>query len=426
MDMYSYSFMSCNWSSTHADWQEIQQYLEKVVDHFALRPHIRFGVAVDEVEWRDSDHCYDLRTNHGEQLRFDVVISAVGLLNIPSIPDWPGLGSFEGPVFHTARWEHQHDLRNKVVAVVGTGSSAAQVVPALANVVRKLYLFQREPGWVLPKEVRALSEEERARAVRPLTRRIRRLNVFYQAERELATGLYNASSRTNMRLQKTSQQFIDSCFAGRPELRRVMTPSYPYLCKRVVKSSDFYPSLLRDNVEVVPRAVEAVTPSGVIDAAGIEHHVDIIITATGFQADRYIDTVDVRGHKGVSLHKEWSGEPEAFLGIMVPKFPNFFMLYGPNTNGGALIFNFERQAEYAVRAIRRMQRRGYTSVEVRQSSSRRYNQWLQSALRKTTYASTCHNYFRSPSGKIVTQWPFTMSMYWLLTRLLGPVAWISR
>jgi cation diffusion facilitator CzcD-associated flavoprotein CzcO len=415
--LYCFSFKPHEWTRTHARQTELQKYLEETVDEFRLRPHLRLGVTVETATW---DSGWLLRLADGTVERFDVLVSAVGFLNVPRYPDWPGLVDFEGPAFHTARWEHEHDLTDKVVAVVGTGSSATQTVPAIQPIVQQLYVFQREPGWIVPKGERDLTDDERA------PRRRERWRQRYVLERSLWRGhLYRPGTKTNATREQFCRSFIDRQFADRPDLREAVTPKYPYPGKRPVVASTFYRALKQANVELVPRAVASVTRTGIVDAEGVVRPVDVIVMATGFQPANYLARLRVVGRDGRTLQEHWAGEPRAFLGITVPGFPNFFMLYGPGTNGGEIVMMLESQAEYAVRAAKRLRRGRITEVEVRPRFEAAWHRWLQSKMRGTSWTMS-KNYFKAPSGKVVTQWPYGNVLYRLLTKLLGRVSETTR
>jgi len=417
--LYSYSFMDYDWSRTHVRQPELQRYLEDVVDRFGLRPHFRFKTAVRSAVWDDLAHHYTVRLDGGEELTAHVVITALGLLNEPRYPDWPGLEDFAGPKFHTARWEHQHDLAGKTVAVVGTGSTSAQVVPTIAPEVGRLYVFQREPGWVTPKGDRDYTPEERAAFTRPFARRIERTKQFARLEKlQFRGAIHRPGTKANTRLRELNLKYLRAVLKDRPDLVEALTPDYPFPGKRPVITSAYFPALLRENVELVPRAVTRVTSTGVVDSEGVERPVDVLVMATGFQPTNFLASMEVVGRDGRTLHEVWDGEPAAFLGLTVPGFPNFFMLYGPNTNGGEIVHHLEWQADYALRAIRRMVREGVTSVEVRRGASDLYNRWIQRRLRGTAWTES-NNYYKTPSGRIVTQWPDGALLYGFLTKILG-------
>jgi cation diffusion facilitator CzcD-associated flavoprotein CzcO len=421
--LYTYSFEHHDWKRSHARQPEILAYLHKVADAYGLRPHIRLGTRVTEAVWVPETLQYRLRTDAGEEGQFDAVISAVGLFNEPRYPSWPGLEIFRGPKFHSARWEHDHDLTGKRVAVVGTGSSAAQIVPQLAETCAQVLVFQREPGWILPKGEREFTDDERRAFRRKGTFRRERVKLLWSFERrQHGAGDKRPGTHRNIEREALCRNYIASVFADRPDLAKLVTPSYPYSGKRPIIDSRFYPALLRDDVELVPFAVDRVTPDGVVDSAGVEHRIDALVMATGFKAADYLSEIRVVGRDGRTLREHWSGEPEAFVGVMVPNFPNFFLLYGPNTNGGTMINNLERQAEYATAAIKLLRRPDRGAVAVRESAHRWYNAWLQGRLEGTIWQQT-NNYFKAPSGKVVTQWPEGALLYGVLTKLLRRVAW---
>lgn len=424
--LYCFSFKPHDWSRTHAQRAELHQYLEETVDEYGLRPHLRLGVTVESAEWDDDRHRWAVRLDDGTVDECHVLVSGVGFLNVPRYPDWPGLDDFAGPRFHTARWEHEHDLTGKVVAVVGTGSSATQVVPAVQPLVDRLYVYQREPGWIMPKGERDLSDDERATLGRPWRRTWERRRQQFQLEKTLWRGhLYRPGTKLNETREQFCRDYIDRKFADRPDLREAVTPTYPYPGKRPVFASTFYSALKKPNVELVPRAVASVTRDGIVDADGVERPVDVIVMATGFQPANYLARLRVVGRTGRTLHEHWADEPRAFLGITVPEFPNFFMLYGPGTNGGEIVVMLESQAEYAVRAVKRMIRERVTAIEVKASFEARWNRWLQSRMVGTSWTMS-NNYFKAPTGRIVTQWPYSNLQYRALTKVLGRVSETSR
>ncbi len=424
--VYSYSFKHYDWSRTHAGQPELQRYLDEIVDEYALRPHLRLNTTVQAAAWDERTHQWTVTVGSGERLTCHMVISAVGFLNLPRYPDWPGLDEFAGPKFHTARWEHDHDLADKRVGVVGTGSTACQVVPEVAKIAAKVYVFQRDPGWIMPKGERDFEPEERAALKRPLNRWRYRLRNLWLLEKGLLGGaVYRPGTKVNHAREQMARAYIDHEFRHHPDLKEVVTPTYPYPGKRPIFASGFYPALKRPNVQLVPRAVEKVTPRGVIDVDGVEHEIDVLVLSTGFHAAEYLPRLRVVGRDSIELHEQWDGEPYAFLGMTVPGFPNFVMMYGPNTNGGEIVANLERQAEYATRVVKRLRDEDVTAIEVRPGACRRYNTWLQQRMLGTSWTTT-HTYFVSASGRVVTQWPYGAVLYGLLTKVFGRVVESSR
>ena len=434
--MYCYSFARYDWSRTHVGHRELREYLEHVVDRFDVRKYFRFGSAVQSVVWDESAQQYSLTIEHhsngsgtartGGPEMFHAVISAVGMFGAPRLPDLAGLDTFAGRTVHTAAWDDSIALDGKRVAVMGTGSSATQVVASIAARAQRVVVYQRQPGWLLPKGDRAFTPLERRIYRLPLLWRVNRLRLYLRQERrEFRGSVFLPGSAMNLRSARAALDLIADVFADRPDLRAMVTPGYSFGGKRAVLSSAYYQALLRDNVELVPRAVVSCTPTGVVDAAGEEREVDVLVMATGFRPADYLAGLRVVGCNGVDLHEQWHGEPSAFLGITVPNFPNFFLLYGPNTNGGFIIPNLERQSAYAAKEIGRLGRRGVTAVEVRAGVTERYNRWLQRKLARTAFTAT-DNYYVSASGKVVTQWPESATLYAVLTVLLRRISSHSR
>jgi cation diffusion facilitator CzcD-associated flavoprotein CzcO len=424
---YSYSFMPYVWRRTHGTQPEVLQYIEEVIDHFDVRRHFRFGVGVSGVLWDESTRTYALDTSDGKAGPFDIVVSCVGMLSAPKQPEWATSALFEGPIFHTARYEHEHDFAGKTVAIVGTGSTACQLAPILAQRAAKLDVYQREPGYVLPKRAREFTAQEQERFLRhPITQKIDRWRLLRQASKDVQA--FDVTSPKQEKVRSYHARYLEREVTD-PAVREALRPSYPYGCKRPVFASDYYSTFNRGNVELVPKAVAKLEAGGLVDTEGQFRPADAVILATGFDATNYLGGIEVTGRGGRSLHQEWGGEPYAFLGMTVPGFPNFFMLYGPNTNGGwSICAQLERQSELVVRMARRVARSPGALIETRRGASRRYDQWIQDANRKrrSAFEGGCHNYYHSESGKNVTQWPYGHVTYAIVTKLLPTLGLITR
>ena len=427
--VYSFSFfIDFEWSRTHARQPELQRYAEETIDRFGLRSHFRFCSEVTSSVWDEANDRYDVTLASGETASFTVVVGCLGMLNVPRYPDWPGLETFAGPRFHTARWDHSVDLTGKRVAVVGTGSTAAQVVPAVAPTVERLLVFQRQPGWVIPKGEREFTVRERARFRRhPWLIRLERY-AFFVRDHHFANNAFEIGTRVNRKMLETSLRLLDTDVAD-PDLRRRLRPDYPWGCKRAVIATTFYAALNRPNVTLVPSAVSRVTERGLVDEAGAEHEIDVLVMSTGFQPYNSFAELDVVGPGGRSLRDIWDGSPEAFLGITVAGIPNFFMLYGPNTNGASsIITQLELQADVVVRTAKRMRRHGLAVVETRPTAMRRFVRWVDRRNREMQSAgfAGCTNYYFSSKGRNVTQWPSSHAKYLLMTRLLPRLGLVVR
>jgi cation diffusion facilitator CzcD-associated flavoprotein CzcO len=423
---YSFSFMPYDWSRSHAGQPELRQYAQDVLDKFALGENFRFGACVTRAQWDEARAGYTITLDDGEELEFDVLISATGLLSDPRIPSWPGMAGFTGPIFHTSRYEHQHDLTGRRVAVVGTGSTACQLAPALAASVGHLDVYQREPGWIMPKKVKDFDDGERQRfRTSMLARRRERLKAFRAARQNIEA--FQVDSDRQKMLQQFGLHNLKKSVAD-PVVRDALTPRYAWGCKRPILANGFYKIFNRENVTLVPHSVTRVTETGLVDDAGAERPADVIILATGYCATNFLGTIDVTGPGGRRLADHWNGEPTAFLGITVPEYPNLFIMFGPNTNGGwSVIAQLERQAEVIARAVRGL-RGGREVIETRAGLATRYDRWVQKriATELSVLGTGCTNYYVTPSGKNVTQWPGTHTRYLLVTRALAPFGWRKR
>ncbi len=425
--MYSFSFMRYDWSRNYAQQEELLGYINATIDHFGLRPRFRLNTLVASVVWNDARQQYAVRTEDGEEW-FDFVISAVGLLNVPRYPTWPGMDEFEGPMFHTSRWDDSVDLKGKRVAVVGTGSTAIQIVANVAEDVGELTVFQREANWPSPKRIVEYTDKQRKQMQNPLRYHWERMvHGYLPRERDWMFNRVNrVGTAANRRGEQASRALVNSQLASRPDLRELVIPNYPFMGKRPQRDEKYLPALARDNVRLVPKAVQSVTRRGLVDVDGTEHPVDVIILSTGFQPSRFLAQLPVTGKDGLSLEKYWDDDPRAFLGCTVPNFPNFFMLYGPNTNGYAILFLLEQEAAYAVRSIKRVLRKGGTSIDTKESFLRRYKRWIDRRASKAVWVQA-RNYYASASGTVVTQWVDGCALYWALTRaLLAPSSVVQR
>jgi cation diffusion facilitator CzcD-associated flavoprotein CzcO len=416
-DLYCYSFAPHVFSRTHAGAEELRDYLGRVIKANRLAARFHFGQKVDSVEWDQEAAGYTVRTRAGATWRSRYVVSCVGQLNNPGYPAWAADSPFAGEIMHTARWNERVSLAGKTVAVIGTGSTSAQIVPEAAEVAAHLYVFQRQPGWVIPKLDRTYTAAERRRLESSAWRlRLRRRRTYWAYERMLASARYG--TRANRKAQRMAEAYLREVIPD-PALRAKVTPDYPLWGKRVVMTQYFYPALNLDNVTLVPHAVQRLTGKGIIDATGEETVVDVIILATGFAPSKFLATFTVTGPDQRRLDQVWDDEPRSLLGMMAPGFPDFFVTYGPNTNGGTAIFFAERQAEWIAAAIRDAERRDRIA-EARPQLIKLCDKLVMAGNNRFVWARTGNNYYTSRSGRVVTQWPFTMSMYGLLTRTLRP------
>lgn len=425
--LYSFSFAPNKaWSRTYARQPEILAYLESVADDFDLRRHLRLNTRVRSAVWNADTwnwECRLERDGRTSTLSADVVVCAVGLFGSVKLPDIAGLTDFGGSVMHTAGWDHGFSSAGKKVAVIGTGASAIQLVPELAKTAAGVTVFQRSPPWMVPKDDRPYSATELAHFRRnPLAVRRARWQIWKLLHDNTATLADDpvVADRTRIATSFLERSVAD---AG---LRRALTPDYPFRCKRVLLGDDYYRALQQDNVALVTDPIDRITETAVVTTVGEVVDVDAIVLATGFETSHYLSGIEVVGSGGQRLHERWGEDPSAYLGVAVAGFPNFFMLYGPNTNqgGNSIVYILEAGARRVTSAVTRLARRG-GYLEVRPEAEKAYNDRLSADLERTIWTQ-CDSYFRSPSGRIVTQWPHTALEYARRTWRLRPRAWLHR
>ncbi len=429
--LYSFSFEpNPHWSRAFSPQSEILDYLRHCADKYGVRDKIRFhcevtAAAFDEsrslwrVDWRDAQG--RAGTGHAR-----VLVSAVGVLSRPAIPALPGLASFRGPVFHSAQWRHDVALAGRRVAVIGTGASAIQFVPELARDAARLTVFQRTPPHILPRGDRAYSARERRRYARwPWLAAAHRAFIYLQHDAR-GIGFTRAPWLLDLVGGGTARKLLRQQVPD-AALRERLTPRYPIGCKRVLLSDAWLPAFSQPNVELVTEAIEAVTPAGVRVTGGREIEVDAIVLGTGFAASEFLAPMDIRGRGGRSLNEAWAHGAQAWLGIAVPGFPNFFMLYGPNTNLGhnSIVFMLESQAAHVMRCLRKLRDAHGTTIEVATPPFERYNARLQQRSQRTVFTG-CTNWYVDAHGRHTVNWPGFTTTYRWLTRWAGLGAYTVR
>ena len=403
--LYSFSFApNPRWSATFSPQPEILEYLRGVADRFGVRPHVRFDTELESAEWDADEARWRIETSQGA-LTADVLIAAQGPLSDPLIPDLPGLDSFEGKTFHSAAWDHGHDLEGERVAVVGTGASAIQFVPSIQPSVGKLHVFQRTPPWVMPHPNRPMSELERRLYQRLPAAQLAMRAGIYWARETFVLQFRNRRMRklaTRMALRQLERQVPD------PELRAKLTPRYELGCKRILPTDEWYPALVKPNVEVVTDLITEVRPHSVVTADGTEREVDTIIYGTGFHVTDVPIANRISGRDGRTLAEVWSGSMQAYKGTTVAGYPNLFFLVGPNTGLGhtSIVFMIESQINYVLDALTTMRRREARTVEVRPEAQAAYNAELDRMTEGTVWVSGgCQSYYIDSNGHNSTLWP---------------------
>ena len=419
--LYSYSFdLNAGWSRMWSGQREILDYFERCAQRHRLADNLALNTEIVSAHWDPGTRTWRLDTTTGEQHTFDVVVSAVGMFTQPVMPELVEEEPFTGTVMHTARWDHSVDLRGARVAVRGTGSTAAQLVPEVAKQAAKVYSVQRSPTWVLPKPDRAYTDREKwLFAHVPLAKRIYRTRLWLRSESNISV-IENGSDKTQ-EFKGIALRTLDAAISD-ADLRRRLTPEHPFGCKRLVFATDYLQTLDQPHVEVISSPARALRSRSLVAADGTELDVDVVLCATGYAAADYLGQIEVRGADGASLHRTWRDGAFAYLGMTVPGYPNFFMLYGPNTNVGSnsVIFMLEAQAHYVVRALKYMRRKNHSYIEVRSEVMARFLAKVDSWMATTVWLTRCSNYFRAANGRVVTQWPRSARDFWGLTRWFRP------
>lgn len=425
--LYSFSFAPhAGWTRTYAAQGEILAYVRRVAGRHGVERKVLFDTEIVAASWDETAGTWRLTARDGREFTPRVVIAATGALHVPNIPPFPGLQTFAGPAFHSARWRHDVDLAGKRVAVIGTGASAIQFVPEIAPLVGRLHLFQRSPPWVLPRNNRPISRFARAAAARvPLLRRLWRAIHYWRAE-AIAIGFTMRPKKMGS-WQKKSDAFMRRIIKDKSLADKLM-PMYTLGCKRVLISDDFYATMTRDNVELVCDPIREVGPAGIVTADGVERPVDVIIHATGFRPFNLTESVRVSGRGGRLLADEWRGGPEAFFGVAAAGYPNFFMLMGPNSALGhnSIIFMIEVQVRYILQCLKWLEGPGSggRTVEVREDVQRAFNAALREKIagsvwgrEKTPWRLPCTSWYVHESGKNHVLWPgFSLAYWWALRR----------
>lgn len=418
--LYSLSFApNSEWTRKFPEQAEILDYLERTADDFDVRRLIHFRAEVTALAFDDATSTWTVTLADGTTHVVDAVVAATGQLNRPHVPALEGLDTFAGTAFHSARWDHDHDLAGRDVAVVGVGASAIQFVPAIADQVRSLTLFQRSVNYVAPKPDGPIGERARR-----LLRSFAPARLAYRASIYLRFEWRFLMFRQGSRLGEAGRRRFRSGLAPMANDRlppEALIPDYPLGCRRILISNDWYPTLLAPHVTVVTDGIDHIEPDAVV-AGGRRFEADTLIFGTGFTSTDFLSPIEVTGREGRRLAEAWAQGAEAHLGITVTGFPNLFLLYGPNTNLGhnSIIFMLERQIAYTVRCLRRLATEGLAWVDVRPEAQAASNARLATELGRTVWGGACHSWYKDARGRITNNWSTFTYRYWWRTRRPQP------
>ncbi|WP_069162253.1 flavin-containing monooxygenase [Nocardia altamirensis] len=419
--LYSWSFEpKTDWPRRFSEQRDIHEYMRGVAEKHDLPRFIRFGTEVTDAEFDEQTGRWTVTTADGAQLTADILVPAVGQLSRPAMPNIPGIDTFAGPAFHSAEWDHNVELTGKRIACIGTGASAIQYIPRLQPTAAHLTLFQRSAAWVLPKFDTEYSGMHKAVfKYLPPTRLAERFAIWSIFE-VLALAL------TDIPAMKTPVIALADRHRDKqvpdPGLRAKLTPDYAAGCKRGLFSNEYFPALAQPNVTVETTAIEAITPTGIRTADGVDHEVDVIVYGTGFKGTEFLAPMNIYGIGGRKLADVWGEEgARAFLGLSVPNFPNLFMMYGPNTNvgSGSIIYMLESQARYIRQVAQYLTDRPGRHLAARAGAEQQWDDWLQQRLKDTPW-NFCSSWYRNAAGRITNNWPGATVLYRWKTRAFDP------
>jgi 4-hydroxyacetophenone monooxygenase len=440
--LYSYSFEpNPRWPQHFSVRDELLRYFQRVTEKHRLRPHIRFNCTVEEARFDDASSKWVVRYVDGEgghhALSANALISAVGQLNVPRYPDIPGRETFAGPAFHSARWRHDVELSGKRIAVIGTGASAFQFVPEIAPHAMHVDVFQRTPPWLMPtphyQDDVSAGQKWLLEHV-PYYANWYRFWLYWRTVEGAHAAMKaepdyheeeGAISTVNAQLRRILLQWIQHQIEGAPQLSIHAVPRYPVGGKRALRDNGLWlKTLRRDNVSVITEEISAIRPEGVLTADGRLHQADVVIYGTGFRASEFLSSYRIFGRGGVDLHQKWSGDARAYLGTMVPDFPNMFVIYGPNTNlvvNGSIILFAECSVGYALGCLKLLAERNCNTVEVRPEVYESYNATLDRENARMAWGlPQVHSWYKNDKGRVTQNWPYPTLAYWQATRSPDP------
>lgn len=423
--LYSFSFFKrVRFSRRYPQQPEILAYMRECAKHYGLYDCTHFGVEVQSARWQEDKQRWEVQAADGKTYSAQSLISGVGQLSRPSWPNIPGLKDFSGPIFHSAQWDHSVDLKGKKVGVIGTGASAIQFIPEVAEQASVLTVFQRSAPYVLPRLDGAYGWLNR-QLFKHIPGYERPFRYLLWKSGEMSTDAFDAGdNRVSKLYQWVTRRFREAQVKD-PDLRAKLTPDYPIGCKRILFTSNYYPALCQPHVELNTEGVDCVTSTGVRDKTGRTIDCDVLIMGTGFKATEFLSPMQITGRDGVDLHQQWKAGAEAYLGMTVPSFPNLFLMYGPNTNlgGNSIIFMIECQGRYIVQALQAL--RDKASLEVRPEVHERFNAQTQDRLKHTVWNAGCSSWYHTADGRITNNWPGRTAEYRAMTAQFQPQDYLS-
>lgn len=414
LHLYQYSFaMSAEWRNKFADHKQIKAYLDGVVEKYGLRQFIKLNCAVEAAKFDEAAGEWRLTTENGEEVSATILVAGTGQLNRPQMPDIPGRDDFKGEAWHSATWNHDVDISGKRIGVIGNGASAIQFVPEIAKEAGNVRIFQRSASWVLPRPERQFYEwEKKLYRAMPWLMWIQRTRMWLNGEQLLLSFRHMGWALRKAHIKEAETHVPD------PDKRAKLEPDYDPGCKRVLFSNDWWPAMGRANVDIETTGIERIAEKGIRTTDGVEHELDAIVYGTGFDTTHFLGPVNVKGLGGRDLREEWSGGADAHLGIGVSGFPNFYLLYGPNTNLGhnSIIYMIECQTAYVTQIAQKLRDDALAYVDVRPTAQAEWDRGVQEDNAKSVFAAGCTSWYKTADGRITNNWPNSTFTYWRMTR----------
>lgn len=408
--MYTYSFEpNPEWSQLYASGAEIYQYFEKVGRKYGVSNTVRFNEAVTDCSYENGR--WTIATSKGDSITADFVVNSTGILHHPVMPNIDGLDKFEGIKFHTAQWNHKVDLADKKIGIIGTGSTAAQVIPEIAKKAAKLTVFQRTPNWFLPFGNKDFSEKFRAK-LRHNPNSVRRLRAVYiWLFTHILTKAVTGHPVQNFFFRNISKAYHYFGIKD-SELRKKLTPDFEVGCKRVVINTTFFPAMQRDNVELITDGISEITPLGVKTKDGREHEFDVLILSTGFNPTAFMRPMNMIGKDGLSIDNAWKNKIHTYRSLFLPKFPNFFLMLGPNTPIGnfSVIAMSEVQCGYILKVIDRWRNNEFDEIDVEQATAEKFGAYMKEGMKNTVWLGGCQSWYMDKDGDPIL-WPYTWGQW---------------
>ena len=443
---YSYSFaQKFDWPYHHSPQEVLLDYFSECATEFGIRDNIRFNTEVDTVTYDEERSLWAVKVRGAdgveETIEAEAVISAVGQLNRPKMPDIAGVGAFEGPSFHSALWDHSIDFAGKTVGIIGTGSSASQFIPHLADEAAEVRIFQRTPNWYAPAPN---YHEQVADGFLWLLKHVPTYAQWYrfwlfwaisdgflpmvEVDDDWQPG-DEVTGEGNRQLRGLLEGSMRKQLASRPDLIEKTLPHFPPASKRIVVDNGTWPNtLLKEHVHLITEPIEGVTPRGILTEDGEEHALDVLVYGTGFQASKFLTPMRVVGRGGADMHEQWGGDARAYLGITMPNFPNFFFLYGPNTNivvNGSIVYFSECEVQYVLECLKFLLESGQQAIDCRTDVHDAYNERIDAGnLKRAWGVSNVPSWYKSASGRVAQNWPFTLLEYWQQTKRMDPADYV--